>query len=306
MAGWYSDAFSSKISRVVPQTTNNASTIGALGDAFIGIGDIISKSNKEQRENKLLDMKIEKQEQLNQDDKLTANTSKFDTKDAFNADILSQQNKNNEEYTKEKAEYDDRFWTKPFVDEPKQKEISLSSTAQKKVDDFYQTKFNDDAVSIALDEKYKTYDDFKNDPENAELVKYTDGKTLRGIKKQFDTTATQMNNLKTQKAINNLNAKLTKAEIKALQKGNDKSFQYTENTGTKIKSLVATSLGMDTDNFELDENKKQEFGDMVTQISTISKEYNLEPNLAFKLWNENKLKEKPKKEDTSTSWKDYQ
>jgi len=44
---------------------------------------------------------------------------------------------------------------------------------------------------------------------------------------------------------------------------------------------------------------------MVTEISTLSKEYNLEPNQAYKLWLDSKEKAQPTTESVKKSWRDF-
>ncbi len=96
-------------------------------------------------------------------------------------------------------------------------------------------------------------------------------------------TKTEIAQLKQAKKDLEWQNKLNKANKKASSKKDD-SFKYTEATGAKIKSLLATSMGMDAPNFSMDDTIKKKYEADVAGVSAISKEYKIEPNLALDVY----------------------
>ena len=69
--GWYSDAFSSDMSKADTSniTSNSGNAIKNLGDAFTNIGKVAEDSELNKKKNKLLDNQIQEQEQKTTDSK---------------------------------------------------------------------------------------------------------------------------------------------------------------------------------------------------------------------------------------------
>ncbi len=289
--GWYSDAFSSDLTKIDTSkaTTNTGNAMNSLGDAFSSLGTQI-------KDDELQTKKLEAYDSQMKTDKLNQEKKQFELDDAWKNTTQEEIDNAYLSNLDKGGKFDNKDGT---IGVPLEK---VSFEAKQKADSMAQKKFNDTAIKTAT--SYKDYDSFAKD--NISLIESADGTTIQAIKDKLSNNKAQLSALKTQKVINDLNNKVDKAEIKALQKDQDKNFKYSENTGTKIVSLVKTSLGMDSDMFELDENKKEQFNDMVTGIDTISKEYNLEPNQAYKLWLDTQKKNESKKEEVSKSWKDYQ
>jgi hypothetical protein len=291
MAGWYSDAFSSNMSKVNTKNITSDSGLGIkeFGDAFAKIGKAMQDDELHTKKNALYDSQL-KTEQLNQSAKQTEleNQAEQWVQNEDDKDYIASAYKHkNEKDFKDAFKVDD-------TNQPSTQAMEKVKTYFKQQDNEAQNKFNDTAIKTA--NKYDSWDKFKTD--NSELIENADGSTIQSIKSAFANTTSQVEKLKTQKTINDLKAKLNKQEIKTLQSSKEnKGFKYTENTGTKITNLVKSALGMDNELTTFDDAKQKEFNTMVTEISTLSKDYSLEPNLAYKLWLEQSNKTVVKKEN---------
>jgi len=147
---------------------------------------------------------------------------------------------------------------------------------QEKADIWVQTQDNESYLKSAYDSK--SFTDFKTNYK-VDDTNSVDSDTMIKAEKYFidkDNSSAKIDSkikdLKHQKALN----KATKSK--------DDSFKYTEVTGAKIKSLIATSMGMDAPNFNMDDTTKQQYENDVIGVSLYSKEYNLEPNLALDVY----------------------
>ncbi len=270
--GWY-DSYGGNTANVNnnKRTSDSGLAMKQFGDAFQKIGLAMQKDELDTRKNKLLDNQIvnEKAKTENQAEQWV---QKQDDKDYVTNSLKH----------KKQSDFKDAY----KVDEtnsPSPEAMTKVNEYFKSQDDLAQTKFNDTATKTATTGKYKTFDAFQD--ANKDLVAMADGTTMATIKKQFDNTSTQVKSLKTQQTINTLKSKVDKAELKTLQASKEnKGFKYTENTGTKITNLISKAMGMDAPDYSMDDTKKKEFNKVVTEVSTISKDYKLEPNLAYKLY----------------------
>lgn len=290
MGGWYSDAFSSDLSKVDTTKLAGVNISKAFGDAMINLGKVIDQKEQNDAKLKLYESELES-EKLNQKtkqhslDTAYADTTQKAIDDAYLKNVG------------EDGKLDDKDGS---VGIPLNQ---VSIEAKEKADSIAQKKFNDTALKTA--NNYNSWNEFKE--ANSELIENADGSTVQKIKTAFSSTESQVNKLKTQQKINDLEAKLDKAEIKAMQDSKEnKGFKYTEQTGAKITNLVKSALGMDNELTQLTDEKKQEFNAMVTEVSHLSKTYGLEPNIAYSMWLEkNKENQSENKDTEEDSYKNY-
>lgn len=277
MGGWYSDAFPSNMARVNTQNIKGSkgNAAVAFGDAFKDIGKLIDQSGTDEKKNKLLDMQIQN-EQSKIDQKAEDWVQQQDDK-AYLAEAFSRPNMQS---FKNNYKVDETNMPSPEAIQQVNQYYKGKEQELQQADIWAQKQFNNEAVQVSS--KYDDYKAFAK--ENPDLIENADGTTIQSIKSSLNTDKAQTAALKHQKVINDLNAKIDKAELKALKKDADKSFKYTQETGSKIRLLVKDKLGMDKDSFVMNDDTSAKFDTMVTEISALSKEYSLEPNLAYDLW----------------------
>jgi hypothetical protein len=195
-----------------------------------------------------------------------------------------------------------------------------SPEVREKMDTYYQSRFNDEAVRTSVAGGYESFDAFKD--ANPDLVQNADGKTMTSIEKYFADKDKTMAALKAQeketkhaKELLAMQAKVTKAQKAS---GSD-AFKYTEQTDAKIAAQVKTAMGMDAPDFDFTDAKKKEYENSVAGAAKISKMYNLEPSLAIHVYMNpdlydftadgkviaRKVTKEPEEPKASSSWKDY-
>ena len=278
MRGWYdsqrgnvSDAFKNQIA------VSGTNGLTEFGNAFTAISKTIQEDELHTQKKKLINSQLNS-ENLNQ----TVMQNDIDTK----AEKWVQKQDDNDYVSnalkhKKQSDFSDAYKVDD-TNSPGPDAMTKVNKYFKEQDDLAQTKFNDTALKTATG-SYKTFNAFQD--ANKDLVAMADGTTIAAIKKQFTDTSTQVKNLKTQKTVNDLKSKVDKAELKLLQNSKEnKGFKYTQDTGTKITNLISKAMGMDAPDYSMDDTKQKEFNKMVTEVSTLSKDYKLEPNLAYKLY----------------------
>lgn len=292
---WYSDAFVSDLSKVKTDNIKAGAGLSSLGDAFSKIGTTMKDDKLQEKKNELIDSQL-KTEKLNQE----AKTQNID--DAYGATTQKAIDDAYLSNLDDKGKFDDKDGT---IGVPVN-QVSFAAKNQalafgKEADEKAQKNFND--VAIKTSSTYDDWDKFKT--ANPELIENADGSTIQTIKKTFSDNTQQIKDLKYQKTINLLSAKLTKAEISAAKKSTDKKFKYTQETGVKIKNLIKTSLGMDNELTSFDDAKQKEFNSMIVGVSALSKKYNLEPIPAYNLYlDAQKSNPSEEKVEKKSTWKD--
>lgn len=197
--------------------------------------------------------------------------------------------------------------------------IELASPdVKQKMEQYYQGRFNDEAVKVSVTGGYDDFKGFKG--ANPDLVQNADGTTMAKIEQYFagkdKRTATAKaaeKEAKYAKELLKMQAKVTKAA-----KGGKGGFEYTEQTDAKIAAQVKTAMGMDAPDFTFTDAKKKEYEDSVSGAAKISKKYNLEPSLAIHVYMNPDLYDftadgkvvvkkmpAPVEDKTKESWKDY-
>jgi hypothetical protein len=188
MAGWYSDAFSSNMSKVNTKNITSDSGLGIkeFGDAFAKIGKAMQDDELNQKKNKALDMQIQEQEQKATNDRLVAKAKEFDNPEAFGKWKLDEQTKLDEKYNKENAEYQDRTISKLWTDKPQKETLgSMNAKGIEDVEKFYKGKFTGELEKEISSGKYKTWDDVIKDKKNIDLIAGADPKRVFELKEKL-------------------------------------------------------------------------------------------------------------------------
>lgn len=329
--GWY-DAFNSASTAgaVLNATTSNSGSAAKnFGDAFSDIGKSMREVDAERKKEEVADSTI-KSNDAQTVARTTKNTQAILDNEQTNKDYVEQnarteQKKIDDAFKRDFNTTTDVDYQKSLIDFEKpdgEFDSNVSSDAfayaQKKIDSDElkaQKLFNDEAVKVSVDGGYKDFKSFREDSNNSELIKNSDGATMKSIEKWFTDKDTTSKDIKTQQKLLNKDK-----QILALA-GSKKNagFKYDENTDTKIATQVKTAMGMDAPDFTFTDATKKAYEDAVAGSAKISKAYNLEPSLAIHVYRnpdnydftvDGKVlqkKQAPTQEKkTTTSWKDYQ
>jgi len=318
MSNWYSDAFSSDLSKAKTSnmTSNKGLAFKSFGDAFKDIGksmqddelhnkkieayDSQLKNDEADRNSKLVNQAYTgsqinvnnsrvKNDEVNRDN-TKANTA-FTNKQTENkgVEITANQQKvmknaKDIEDTANNKTYENSYLSNEYKTEKEFDKNYIIATGSEPTPEAILKKqkyFQDrrDSNALKLSTGFQSYSDFLTKYPN--ITKNITGATAEKIRKNLDNKKASLNSLKNQKNINTLQNKIELERIKNQQNSSNKPFKYTKETGGKIKDLIKTSLGYDAQNFNLDKDTQKEFNKMVVEVSKISKDLKLEPNLAY-------------------------
>ena len=212
--GWY-DAFRGNTARVnlSQMGDDTGSAAKNFGDAFDKIGARMYDTEVDREKEELRELQKQNTQLAIDKTQDEMQTKKFD--DAFSTGYQSFENKDEWDQFKSVATTTKDGQILPLY-EP-------SSEAVKQENQFFQTKFNDEAVSESVKGGYDGFDAYKQ--ANPSLIQNADGATLGKIEQYFaskNNKAAEIDaktkDLKHQERINDLKLKAQKAELKAMDK----------------------------------------------------------------------------------------
>jgi len=295
--GWY-DAYKGNSSRVDVNLNKNGDLVNAFSGAFTDFGKALVEDERYQDSkattelnNKLTNLQISNAQTKADNLGEVAEQKKID--DAYLSSAYSRPNVQSFDANRDKS-------LKPSPEAIKSAESHFDKKTKEleDADKWVQKEFNSDLSKAYATGGYKSFEELKKS--NPELIDFADGSTVASIKKAFDDTSTEVSALEQAKKNLINQAKLLKKDkeiIKLQKEKTNKGFKYSETAGAKITSLVKSALGMDNELVDFTDAKQQEFNSMVTEISTLSKELSLEPNLAYKAYLMKRDKEKVENDD---------
>lgn len=301
--GWYDAYKIDNTSKVNLNVNSNGSAAKTFGDAFKEIGSSLIDSENRKKQ---AAANIKKENLLDiQTQTAKANLANINSETEQKAEEWVQKQDNQDYLSKAFGATSKEDFEKNY---PLDKTNSVTPDVIKKADDYFQAKFNDEAINTSINGGYKSYKDFAT--ANPELVKNADGTTMAKISKQFAdndifvaTLKAQQNETKHQQAL----LKKDKEILKLTNSAANKGFVYGENTDTKIANIVAKGMGLDTNSMSSwSKDKQAEFMNISTKVALISKTYGLTPLLAIKLFNEENTKVKEPEKTVKKTWANYQ